>query len=263
MKLATPKTCLVRDVSTRFSDCLRTQKVDIDLETARMQHSVYCQLLDRLVGKVVVVPQSDDHPDCSYIEDTAVVINRHAVITRPGAPSRRGEVEAVADVLSGWCRIHRMKSPALMDGGDVMRVGETLIVGISERTNKEGVAFLQNIASMEGVRVLPVPLRKGLHLKSACTMIDDRTAIYNPEMIDPKSMQPLNVTWLPAPEPVGANVLALGPDVVVSQDAQKTVGMLKARGYCIHPVSVTEFHKGDGALTCLSIRIPAEKSWCC
>ena len=116
---------------------------------------------------------------------------------------------------------------------------------------------------MEGVKVHTVPLREGLHLKSACTMVDDRTAVFNPGMVDPSVFPSPDVMRLPAPEPVGANVLTIGTDVIVSKDAPQTTKLLEKRGYHVHTVRVTEFHKGDGALTCLSIRIPAEETWCC
>ncbi len=263
MRLAQPKACLLRGVSPNFTDCLRTRDLSIDLEGAEVQHAAYRQLMERLVEKVVILPPSSDHPDCCFIEDTAVVIHRHAVITRPGASSRRGEVKAVAKSLSKWCRVHQMEAPAALDGGDVMRIGDTLLTGLSERTNPKGAEFLQKVAKMEGVKVCTVPLQKGLHLKSACTLADDHTAVFNPELIDPRVFPSLDVEWLPVPEPMGANVLALGTGVIVSQDAPQTAKLLEKRGLHVHTVQVTEFHKGDGALTCLSIRIPAEETWCC
>ena len=105
------------------------------------------------------------------------------------------------------------------------------------------------------------PLKKGLHLKSACTVLDDQTIIFDPEVIKPEDFETPGLTFIPTVEKVGANVLAIGKDLIVSGDAPRTAAMLKGMGWRVHTVKVTEFHKGDGALTCLSIRIPAENSW--
>ncbi len=262
MKFAPPKICLVREVSDNFADCLRSRQIPIDVPTARRQHRDYRRCLESIVDQVTVIPSGSRHPDGCFIEDTAVVINRHAVITRPGAASRRGEIKGVVPALSRWCRIHTMPAPATLDGGDVMRIGSTLWVGLSGRTNRDGIRYLTDVADRDGVEVITVPIKKGLHLKSACSMVDYRTVIYDPEVIDPPAMPDGDLCWLPAPEPLGANVLALGNEVIVSGDAPKTSGLLQDKGHQVRTVHVSEFHKGDGALTCLSIRIPQDGTWC-
>lgn len=261
MDLTKPSACLLREVSDRFDHCLRSTAVSIDVELARRQHATYRRLIEERVEHVVVLASDPAHPDCCYIEDTAVVIRRHAVLTRPGTPSRLGEVSPVGEALARWCHVHRMQPPATLDGGDVMRVGATLYAGLSARTNPQGVAFLRDIARKDGVDVVAVPVKSGLHLKSGCTVVDRQTVIYDPGVLDPSLFAIDGAAWIPAPEPVGANVLPLGDAVLVSNDAPTTAGMLSQMGYRIETVDVSELHKGDGALTCLSIRIPGPGGW--
>jgi dimethylargininase len=214
---------------------------------------------------VSTVEADDACPDCCFIEDTAVVIGSRAVATCPGAPSRRGEVPAVAAELGRWCDIETMAAPATLDGGDVMRAGSTLFVGLSTRTNEAGVAMLVRAAAREGVRVSPMRVRGGLHLKSACTLAGPELVVYDAAVIGEPELAAFRAAGLevvPAPEPAGANVLAIGGTVLVSAAAPRTAEVLAARGVRLRVVDVGEMHKGDGALTCLSIRVPRSGAWC-
>ena len=261
MNFEKPESCLVRQVPASFARCLRSNRAPIDVRKAQQQHRAYCHLLERVIGKVTILPAEPEYPDCCYIEDTAVVINKHAVITRPGAPSRRGEIDAVEKVLGKWCETHRMPAPACLDGGDVMRIGPTLLAGLSDRTNRQGADFLREIATLEGVDVIAVPVGGGLHLKSACSLVDGNTVVFDPKAMNPLTLPDLDLTWLSAPEPLGANVLALGETLILSDDAPKTAALLRSSGHPVETVCVSELHKGDGALTCLSIRIPPKSGW--
>ena len=260
-----PERVIARAISARYADCLRGDaRARIDVDLARAQHDAYVDAIRALGLPLDLLPSDDASPDGCFVEDTAVVLGEHAVATRPGAPSRRGEVEPVADVLARVRVVHRMKAPAALDGGDVLRVGAHLFVGLSTRTNREGVDELARIASREGLAVIPVPVRVGLHLKSACTLASPSLLLYDPGVLGDAELAPFRVAgveFLPVSEPAGANVLALGRSVLVSAAAPRTAEALQRRGIDVRVVDVGEIHKGDGALTCLSLRVPCPGCW--
>jgi dimethylargininase len=258
---AKPIHCLVRAVPQNFAECLREDPVSIDREEALAQHGHYVSLLKRHCKSLTFVPVAQNHADSVYIEDVAVILDSHALVTRPGAPSRRAETEGIADALSPFCTVHTTDAPALLDGGDVMRIGNELLVGLSKRTNTAGFHRLKEVALLDGVRAHAVEVKEGLHLKSAMTALKSDTIIYDPLVMKPLEVAGLRLNWLAAPEPLGANVLAFGDVTIVSKDAPETAQLLRQHGHHVETVQVTELHKGDGALTCLSLRIPAPGCW--
>lgn len=214
--------------------------------------------------RVDVVPEDPAHPDACFIEDTAVVLGESAVLTRPGAATRRGEVGPVGRALGAMRVLETMMAPATLDGGDVLRANMHLFVGLSTRTNHEGAAMLARVAATEGLRVVPIEVRGGLHLKSACTLASARELVFDASVIGAdavRAFEGAGLLCIEAGEPVGANVLALGSAVLVSAAAPRTAALLAARGVSVVVLDVGEIHKGDGALTCLSLRIPAEGCW--
>jgi dimethylargininase len=262
---AAPEWALTRAISSRYADCVRVDRAtSIDVGLARAQHDAYVAAL-RAVGVLVeILPTDDACPDACFIEDTAVITGAHALATHPGAPSRRAEVPPVADALARILEVHPMQAPATLDGGDVLRIGSRLFVGLSARTNPEGAAALARVASLDGLEVISVPVRGGLHLKSACTLASASLLVYDPNVMADAELAPFRVAEvepLPAPEPAGANVLAVGGAVILSAAAPRTAGLLRARGLDVRVVDVGEFHKGDGALTCLSLRVPRAGCW--
>jgi dimethylargininase len=157
-----------------------------------------------------------------------------------------------------------MAAPATLDGGDVLRVGHTLFVGLSTRTNREGVDALARVAHRDGLEVVTMHVRDGLHLKSACTIASASLVVYDPRVLTSDDLAVFAsraLELLPAAEPAGANVLALGDTVLVSAAAPRTADALRALGLRVRIVAVGEIHKGDGALTCLSVRIPCAGAW--
>ena len=258
---ACPVHCLVRDVPEDFANCLQDTPAKIDLATAKEQHRQYVNLLKTHVDQVTYVPSPPGHPDSVYIEDVAVITGQHALVTRPGAPSRTSEIEGIEAALRGFCTVHLTEAPATLDGGDVMQIGKHLLVGLSDRTNEAGYLRLAEVAKLDGLTAHRVPVEAGLHLKSAMTVIDHETIIYDPSALSPVTIPGLDITWLAAPEPLGANVLAFDKVTIVSADAPQTAKLLRERGYPVETVQVTEFHKGDGALSCLSLRISGPNGW--
>lgn len=257
---AAPVRALVRAVPASYARCLRESPVAIDVARAREQHAAYLAALRDAGVELLELPADEAHPDCCFVEDTAVLVDGAALITHPGAPSRRGECAAVAAALAPHLRLTTMSTDAILDGGDVLRTGDTLHVGRSSRTDAAGVAALTAFAAPHGLTVRAVPLAAGLHLKSVVTLADPRTLVLQAGALDPAAFPGLDV--IEVPEPVGANVLALGRRVLVSTAAPITAARLAARGLEVVRLDIEEFNKGDGAFTCLSLRLPPPAHWC-
>jgi dimethylargininase len=189
-----------------------------------------------------------------FIEDTAVVLDEAAIVTRPGAASRRAEVDAVEAALARYRPVRRIAAPATLDGGDVLRIGRVIYVGVSGRTNDAGVRQLADIAAPFGYAIVPVEGLGGcLHLKSAATDVDDGVVIVNPEWIDPSLFRGLTCIEVDPEEPHAANTLRLGRRVLCAASAPRTAARLDARGIETLAVDVSELAKAEGALTCCSV----------
>jgi dimethylargininase len=275
MKLGAPALALVRPVSVAYTACLRAERsASIDVAAARRQHAAYVEALQAAGVKIEWVSGEKQHdsadaefdlPDSCFVEDTAVILGRDAVLTVPGAPQRQAETAAVADSLSRHCQLFRMTGEARLDGGDVLRVGHTLFVGRSARTNDAGIDFLAKAAEKSGLSICAVPVQKGLHLKSACTLAGESTVIAAAPLMPAEladALRARGIAIVETPEDHGGNVLALGAFVLVSAAAPRTAQALRARGCDVKVIDVGEIHKGDGALTCLSLRIPKPGSYC-
>ena len=257
-----PAVAVTREVPASYSECLREDASSaIDVELARQQHEAYVAALREAGVEVHVIPSDDAHPDSLFAEDVAVVLERRALITLPGAESRRSETAEMDTVLSTLLPVEHMSAPATLEGGDVLRVMDRLAVGRSHRSNDAGIGILRQIAGEEGLKVDVLPVQEGLHLKSSMSLVDEGTVICS-RGIDAQHFIDLGMAVLRAPEPEGANVLALGKLVLVSAAAPRTAELLSGKGFDVKTLDVSEIHKGDGALTCLSIRIPPPGDWC-
>ncbi len=264
LPFAAPLTVLVRDVASNMDRCEReNHSQEIDAARARTQHDAYVKTLNDLGLDVHRIPADDTCPDCCFIEDTAVITGKNAVVTRPGAASRRHEIAAVRSGLNQWCTLHTMEAPLTLDGGDVLRAGNRLFVGTSSRTNPQGAEFLRKIAALDGLDVVVVNVRGGLHLKSSCTLAGPDHLVHFAGSLDITPFRDAGLRCTPVIEPFGANVLVLGPVVLVSSRSPATADLLsREKNIAVRLIDVSEFHKADGALTCLSIRIPRPGAWC-
>lgn len=260
---STPTLAWVRAPTAAYARCLRGHDgPDPDAALAVRQHEGYVAALREAGIAVEIVPPHDALPDACFVEDGAVILSDAvAVLSRPGAPSRRDEVETLEPVLGRALRLERLTAPATLDGGDVLRLGAQLLVGRSSRTNDAGIAQLRALAGPHGLEVIAVDVRAGLHLKSACTALDARTVVVDPAALDPTVLEALGLAALPVDEPLGANVLAFGDRVLVSAAAPRTASMLEARGHAVVRLELSELHRGDGALSCLSLRRPPTGGW--
>lgn len=255
MTVPLPARAWVRHVASTYDRCLRERGAPIDVARARGQHAGYVTALREAGIDVVEIAQEDACPDCCFVEDTAVLWDGGGVLTRPGAPSRRPETAAVAAALPG---LPALEPPATLDGGDALRVADRLFVGRSDRTSPAGIAALRARCPLP---IVEVEVRAGLHLKSAVTLADATTALVRDD-VDPAPLEAAGLRLLEAPEPEGANVLALGRVVLVSRAAPRTGARLARLGLTVVPLELSELHAGDGGLTCLSLRMPAPGSWC-
>jgi dimethylargininase len=247
-------TALVGEVSGRLGDAELTflDRRRIDVSLAREQHSGYRDLLARLGADVVVVPTDPDRPDGVFVEDTVVVVGDTAILTRSGAPSRRGEVDIVRPIVEAYCStVVCIEPPATLDGGDVLQVGHTVYVGISTRTDAAGVEQLSRQLAPWGREVVPVRVDGALHLKTAATALPDGTIVVEPRWGDVAAFGDREI--IDVPEPAGANLLLLGDGVVVSASAPRTAGLLEGRGLKVHMVELSEFEKAEAGPTCLSV----------
>src|SRR5712691_6700193 len=198
---------LTRAVSPRINERELTfiDRAAIDVARAASQHEAYEQRLEAHGCRVVRVEGEPSLPDGVFVEDAAVVLDEIAVITRPGAASRRGETESVARALQRYRAIRSIEAPATIDGGDVLRVGRTLFVGQSRRTNDRAIAQLRELLEPIGYTILPTPIRDCLHLKSAATYIGDRTILFNPEWVEPHHFGDVETIAVDPSEPSAAN----------------------------------------------------------
>ena len=253
---------LVRRPGERLSEGIVThlERTPVDVDRALQQHAAYRAALADAGWHVTEVDPAPDHPDAVFVEDTVVVVGGLAVLTRSGAPGRRGEVEGTraalerlgvptADLADG--------APAgadpTLDGGDVLQVGSRVYVGRGGRTNADGVRALRALVAPLGRTVVPVPLRAVLHLKSAVTALPDDTLVGLPDLLDAGALPGLRV----APEEPGAHVVPLGEGrLLMSASAPRSAELFDDLGFDVVAVDIGEFEKLEGCVTCLSVLLP-------
>ncbi|MFZ0014637.1 MAG: dimethylargininase [Acidimicrobiia bacterium] len=228
---------------------------------ARRQHDTYRRHIAEAGYEVEVLPGDDRYPDSVFVEDTAVVIDGLAVVTRPGAEERRGEIEEVALALGRYLPLTRVEAPGTVDGGDVMLLGGTLWVGLSARTSSSGAGQLGDIAATRGVRTVPVPVSQVLHLKSAVLPIDGETVVVTPGTVDETLLGGLRIVSEDEGERYRFSALPLANGrVLVTDSAPETARAVASLGFDVQPIDVSEMQAADGGLTCMSILYDDEAS---
>ncbi|MGW5666776.1 dimethylargininase [Micromonospora sp. NPDC003776] len=248
---------LVRRPSDRLAEGLVThiERSDVDVAQARRQHETYRNALTEAGWHVREVSPAEDCPDSVFVEDTVVVCDGLAVISRPGAPQRRPETAGTEKAVhEAGLEVVRIEAPGTLDGGDVLQVGTTVYVGPGGRTNDEGVAQLRAHLAARGRTVIPVPLRHVLHLKSAVTALPDGTLLALPELLDTTALgQPVR----PVDEEAGCHVVPLGGDLVLmAASAPRTAALVADLGFTPVVVDISEYEKLEGCVTCLSVLVP-------
>ncbi len=214
---------LVREVPDSFgrAQTRRPPRPPLDVTLARSQHLEYRACLQQGGFRVEVLPADQDHPDCHFIEDTAVVAGGAALLARLGHPSRRGEETVVGAALRRLLPVSVMESPATLDGGDVLKVGRRLFVGCSERTNVQGREALARFASRRGLQVVPVEVKGVLHLKSALAAVDEETVLVGPGAAGLEALGGLELIRLKGCHPGAANVVRLPDGRIVAAQQGK------------------------------------------
>jgi dimethylargininase len=229
------------------------ERSPIAYDLAVQQHDAYCALLRDCGLRVIELTVNRAYPDSTFIEDTAVVVDEVAVMALMGAESRRGEEPGVESVLATYRKIARIRPPATLEGGDVLRAGVKVFVGITPRTNTAGASSLKVILEPFGYRVIPVTVRDCLHLKSACTTIDDDTVLVNPHWIDLDPFKGFRVVSVPEDEPWAANTLLIHNTVCVHAGFRRTIEILQVLGFQVKTVDISELLKAEAGMTCSSI----------
>jgi dimethylargininase len=247
-------TALVRRPGPRLADGLVThlEPSRIDPELAGEQWNDYVRAFRDNGWAIAEVPPADDCPDAVFVEDTMVVYGDAAVIARSGAEVRRPEAVAATEaIVAHGYQALPVTAPGTLDGGDVLKVGNTVYVGRGGRTNDEGIEQVRRYLEPRGARVVPVPVTKVLHLKSAVTALPDGTVIGYPPLVDGSFDR-----FLAVDEEPGAHVVLLGDDrLLIAASAPRTAERFAAMGYRPVQVDIGEFEKLEGCVTCLSVRL--------
>jgi dimethylargininase len=247
---------LVRRPGPRLADGIVTHidRAPVDLDRALEQWQAYAAALRGAGWDIVEVEPADDCPDAVFVEDAVVVHGDLAVITRPGAPERRGETAGVERAVRDLgLRVASIRAPGTLDGGDVLRSGHTAYVGLGGRTNGVGVQQLATHLREFGVRVQAVPVTRALHLKSAVTALPDGTVVGWGPVVDDKEAFP---AYEDVPEEGGAHVVVVGEGhLLMAASAPLTAASYRARGYTVTEVDIGELEKLEGCVTCLSVRV--------
>jgi dimethylargininase len=243
---------IVRPPGRNFKSCLSVHPLHhtLDIELALVQHKKYCQALQELGVDLIELEPDHSHPDSCFVEDTVVIHNDRAMITRMAKESRRGESDRVEEVLSEFKQIKSVKAPGTLEGGDVIHFPNSLICGVTKRTNWEG-AF-----QMEQWLELPVHIIEDLnimHIKSHVTYLERNTILVNPRYVEYPVLEPYSKIVLPIDESHSANTLTVDGVVLMSARHVKTSELVKVAGFEVIHLDMSEFEKCDGALTCLSI----------
>jgi dimethylargininase len=246
---------ITRDVSSSLGGCELSyvSRSAIDVAVAAAQHQAYRKALESLGCRVLALPAEDSLPDAVFVEDVAVVLDEVAILTRPGAESRRAEVSSVAKVLARHRPLRVLEAPGTLDGGDVLRVGRSLYVGQSARSNTEGTDQLRDRISEFGYTVQSVPIHGCLHLKSAVTQVAEDTLLVQPAWVDPAAFAGFRLIEVDPSEEHAANALWLGRGVVYPACFPRTQRRLEAAGISVTPIDVSELQKAEGAVTCCSL----------
>jgi dimethylargininase len=250
-----PLTAIVREVSSIINDCELSfhARQRIDVANAISQHQAYQDCLAELGVRLVSLPAEPGLPDAVFVEDPAVVVKEVAIILNMGAPSRRPEATSLSKLLARYRPLEFLTEPATLDGGDVLRIDGSVFVGLSRRTNRDGIDQLSRLLSPYGYRVQPVEVSGCLHLKSACSYVGDDTILVNRSWIDAGSLSGFELLDVPEEEPAAANALLINDVVIIPISFPKTRALLEKRGFRVRTIDVSELQKAEAGVTCTSL----------
>lgn len=246
---------ITRGVSRSIVQCELThlERLPIDLERARRQHQAYQAALRALGVELITLPEQPDLPDAVFVEDAAVVLDECAVLTRPGAESRRPEVQTIARALAPYRSLLSIQAPGTLDGGDVLTVGRQIWIGLTSRSNRSAIHQLQAFLRPHGYSVRGVKVTGCLHLKSAVTQAADDTLLINPRWVSKDDFPGYKFIDIDPSEPYAANILLAGESLLYQPAYPRTLARLETAGLRPQLVDASELGKAEGALTCCSL----------
>ena len=250
---------IVRPPAPSFADGITSSGLGPpDLPLALKQHEAYCRTLERLGLSLVRLPADPKFPDSTFVEDAAIVTRQGAILSRPGAPSRAGEVTAVGEALCRWFpELDRIKSPGTVDGGDICEAGPHFFIGLSERTNEAGAAQLARWLAARGFESSVIDIRRMsgiLHLKTGLSWLGGVRLIAWPELAGHEALRAWEVMEVPRGEEYAANCIRVNDTLLVAGGFPKTAALLRSLGHDVAELEMSEYRKMDGGLSCLSVR---------
>lgn len=244
---------LVRPPGASFVNALALQPQPIDAELARRQHGEYVDALREARVEVEILDADERFPDSCFMQDPAMVIRDLAILNRMGAPTRVGETDLVAGILRARFQTERITAPATLEGGDVVNLGDRLLVGETERTNAAGIAQLRALVAPRGVPVKAVLVREFLHLLTVVTYVGQGVVVVHEDFADHPDLKEFTRVLVPRAEAYAANTLGVNGYVVMPAGFPKTQAQIRALGFETLPVPMSEFYKADGGVSCLSL----------
>jgi dimethylargininase len=250
---------IVRPPGATFANGLTSANLGKpDLTTALQQHAAYCATLQRCGLALTMLEADDAFPDSTFVEDPAVLTENLAILTRPGAPSRQGEVKGIAAALAPfYARTARIESPGTVDGGDICQADDHFFIGLTARTNAEGARQLADILALDGYTSSSVDLRDSptvLHLKTGMSYLADRRIVAMQDIAAHPAFGEYDVIRVAPSESYAANLLCVNDCVILADGFLQIAAAIRDLGYAIMPLNMSEFRKMDGSLSCLSLR---------
>ena len=246
---------ITRAVSRSIINCELThlERMPIDVQRARVQHAEYEAALKHLGLAVLSLPEEPTLADSVFVEDPALVLDECAIILRPGADSRKPETESIAKALAPYRKLFTIQAPARVDGGDILRVGKQIYIGLSSRSDANAIEQIQDFLLPYGYEVHAVIVTGCLHLKSAVTQVSKDTLLINPQWVDKKNFFGMKFIEIDPSESYAANALLIGDTILYPKAFPKTRKKLADAGIKIVDVNADELAKAEGALTCCSL----------
>jgi dimethylargininase len=246
---------LTHAVTPALENCQLTyiNREPIDIARASQQHAEYRAALTRAGLSVQLLSENAEHPDACFVEDTAIVLDEFAIITNMGTPSRQGEQAIIAKTLSSYRELQYIPLDATVEGGDILRIGKRIFVGSSKRTNMPAVLQLSRLLEPLGYDLKIIDVEHCLHLKTACSTIDDETILINPHWLDIDKFKGFRLIHVPESEPWAANCLRVNETLFVSAQSPQTAELIQKYHPKVEIIDISEFQKAEAGLTCLSI----------
>ena len=251
--MSTVKYTVVRPVPDSYDHCVRTNAEKIDVALAKSQHAEYRRTLQELGLELIWIKGDNTLPDSGFVEDTAVILGEKAIICNMKTKSRVKEVVEVAKTLEKLKETYHIRPPATIDGGDVLKIENKVLVGLSARTNIHAIRQLRKILENSDFEIVPVKIQNVLHLKSACTYLGNNYVIVSKGHFDTDILQDYNEIVVLRGEEYAADCLSINGTVLMAKGYSKTKSLIEKEGFFVKELEISEFRKGEGALTCLSI----------